>query len=166
MSIRSLMPTLWSDEHHKDVFQNLQNEVDRVFQQFQSGFPLAVNSGNNEGELGILVPRVNVSETDKQIQVNVELPGVEKDDVEVTIADKVLIIEGHKKTESEKMEKEFRVVERSEGRFKRVIPLGFDLADESIDAKCKDGVLCVTIDKPANLTPKARKIEVKNTESA
>jgi HSP20 family protein len=127
---------------------------------------LALNGGVNGGGFAAFVPRINVAETENKIEVNVELPGVEKDDVEVTVANKMLTIEGHKKTESEKKEKDYRVVERTEGRFKRVIPLGFDVGDEQVDAQCKDGVLSIAINKPAELTQKARKIEVKNSESA
>jgi len=160
------MPSLWADDTNNDVFKSLQSEVDRVFRQFQSASPLALSRGVNEGELGAYIPRINVAETEKQIEVNVELPGVEKDDVEVTVVNNMLTIEGHKKTESEKKEKDYRLVERTEGRFKRVIPLGFDVADENVDAQYKDGVLSIAINKPVELTQKARKIEVKNTASA
>lgn len=163
MLIRSSVPSFWNDDEHKDMFYNLQDEVERVFRQFQNGAKTRLNANQNDEGSGALMPRINVAETENQIKVNVELPGVEQKDIEVSVANKKLTIEGHKKTESEVNDKDYRLVERSEGRFKRVIPLGFDLEDENVVAHCKDGVLSIAINKPAELAQKTRKIEVKHS---
>lgn len=166
MSIRSLIPSLWAENTSKDPFQNLQSEVDRVFRQFRDFGPLAYTESNNGGELGKLIPKINVAESEKQYEVEVELPGVSQENVEVTVLNQSLIIEGHRKSESTKEEKDYRVVERSEGSFKRVIPLGFDVADEDVDAKFKDGVLAIKVNKPAELAQKAKKIKIEKVETA
>lgn len=166
MSIRSLIPSLWSENNEPDVFQGLQSEVDRVFRQFRQMAPLSFGEPMNGTELGKLVPRINVAETEQQYEVEVELPGVEQENVDVTVHNQALTIEGHKKSESSKEEKDYRIVERSEGSFKRVIPLGFDVEDKDVNAKFKDGILTIAVNKPAEMTQKARKIEVKSAESA
>ncbi len=166
MSIRSLIPSLWADNSSKDPFQDLQSEVDRVFRQFRDFAPLGYAESNNGGELGKLIPKINVAETEKQYEVEVELPGVSQENVEVTVLNQSLIIEGHKKSESTKEEKDYRIVERSEGNFKRVIPLGFDVEDKDVDAIFKDGVLAITVNKPAELAKKAKKIKIEKAEPA
>lgn len=69
MSIRSLMPSLWTDDANKDVFQDLQSEVDRAFRQFHSASPLALNGGVYEGDFVAFVPRINVAENENKIEV-------------------------------------------------------------------------------------------------
>ena len=166
MSIRSLIPSLWSDENGKDVFHDLQSEVERVFHQFRHLTPTSFGDSKTLPEFSKLLPRMNVAETDNQYEIEVELPGVKQDDVNVTVQNQTLTIEGHKKQESKEEKKDYRIVERSEGSFKRVIPLGFDLEDKDVDAKFKDGVLTIAVTKPAELTQKARKIEIKKAEPA
>lgn len=166
MSIRSLIPSLWTDNNDKDVFHDLQSEIDRVFRQFRPFTPVGFAESANGGELGKLVPRINVAETEKQYEVEVELPGVAQENVDVTVLNQSLIIEGHKQSESTKEEKDYRIVERSEGSFKRVIPLGFDVEDKDVVAKFKDGVLAIMINKPVELTQKAKKIKVEKAENA
>ncbi len=166
MSIRSLTPSLWADHNDKDLFGDLQSEVDRVFRHFRGVSPLAYSDSNNGGELGKLIPKINVAETEKQYEVEVELPGVSQENVDVTVLNQALIIEGHKQSETTKEEKDYRVVERSEGSFKRVIPLGFDVQDDDVQAKFKDGVLSINVKKPVELTSQAKKIKVEKVETA
>jgi len=166
MSIRSLMPSLWSSDNGKDVFHDLQSEVDRVFHQFRHLTPMSLSAPETLPELSKLIPKINVAETENQYEVEVELPGVKQEDVNVTVQDQSLVIEGHKKEESKQDRKDYRIVERSEGSFKRVIALGFDIEEKDVDANFKDGVLTVALTKPADLVKKARKIEVKKGEPA
>lgn len=166
MSIRSLIPSLWSDENGKDVFHDLQSEVDRVFHQFRNLSPMSLGEPNALPDFSKLIPKINVAETENQYEVEVELPGVKQEDVNVTVQNQAITIEGHKKQESKQEKKDYRIVERSEGSFKRVIPMGFDIEDKNVDAKFKDGVLVIAVTKPAELTQKARKIEVKKGETA
>ena len=166
MSIRSLIPSLWTDQTNKDTFHDLQSEIDRVFRQFRGFAPLAYAESANGGELGKLIPKINVAETEKQYEVEVELPGVSQENVDVSVLNQSLIIEGHKKSESTKEEKDYRIVERSEGNFKRIIPLGFDVEDKDVEAKFKDGVLAIAVKKPAELTQKAKKIKIEKAETA
>lgn len=166
MSKNSLISTFMGREPGTDIFRSLQDEIDRVFNRFQDFTPAstgqALLSGNGMMKLQ---PRIDISETDGEIQVEAELPGVELADVEVSVVNEILVIEGRKSTESEKKEKNYHLVERSQGQFMRRIPLGFDVDADKVEAKFNNGVLNVTIQKPEEQVKKTKKIEVKR-ESA
>ena len=71
-------------------------------------------------------PRVNVSETDERIEVTAELPGVEEKDIDISLTDDMLTIKAEKRSETEKTEKDYRMMERSYGTFERTrLPLAF-----------------------------------------
>lgn len=162
MSRNSLMSNLLGREPGTDMFRSLQDEIDRVFNRFQDFTPASAGQGLLSGNGAMkLQPRIDISETDGEIQVEAELPGVELADVEVSVVNEVLVIEGKKSTESEKKEKNYHLVERTQGQFMRRIPLGFDVDADNVDAKFNNGVLSVTIQKPEEQVKKTKKIEVK-----
>jgi HSP20 family protein len=133
---------------------SLQREIDRLFDDFSRGFGRL--PALKEGEL---VPSMNVSETDSEIEFTAELPGLEAKDVEVTLAENILTIRGEKKAEKEEKGKDYRLVERSFGSFSRSfeVPAGTDPA--AVQATIEKGVLTVKFPKPAKA--EAKKIEVK-----
>lgn len=133
-------------------FAQLQNEIDRLFEQFSRNVPL-FSSGD------LVVPSMDISETDKQIEVTAELPGLEPKDVEIDLADNVLTIRGEKKAEKEEKDKNRRVVERSYGSFARSVTLPSGISESDIKAVIANGVLTVTVAKPAPAVTK--KIEIK-----
>ncbi len=150
-----------TDIRADDIFHNLQNEVDRVFGQFRSGWPNVLTHSSVAGS-GMLVPRVNVSETDDAFEVEVELPGFESKDIEVTTQQRSLVIEAHRKDEKEEKKKDYHLVERSSGHYRRVIPLGFEADADAVKAKSKDGVLTVTVPKPAEVKKSVKRISVES----
>jgi HSP20 family protein len=108
---------------------------------------------------GDLVPRLDVSETEREIKVTAELPGMDEKDVNVTLEGDVLTLKGEKKAEAEEKGKNFHRVERTYGSFQRVITLPAEVDATKVTAGFKKGVLTVTLAKsPAAQT---RKIEVK-----
>jgi HSP20 family protein len=135
------------------MFGTLQREIDRLFDDFARGF-----GGHGNGQL---VPNIDVTETDKVIEVAAELPGLERKDVDISLEDDVLIIRGEKTAKQERKDekKNYHVTERSHGAFYRLIqpPPGID--PSSVQATMSNGVLKVTIPKPARSA--AKKIEVK-----
>jgi len=139
-------------------FLSLQREIDRLFEDFTSGFPTmpSVASGNG----GSLMPSTDVTETDKEIEITAELPGLEEKDVQVNFADGVLTIRGEKKAEKEEKDKNYRLVERSYGSFERSIALPEGVKPEDVKATIAKGVLTVKVPKPA--PAQAKKIEVKS----
>jgi len=132
-------------------FATLQCEIDRLFDDFTRGFP-AMTSPD-------LTPNLDVTETDKEIEVTAELPGLEEKDVQINVADNLLTIKGEKKAEKEQKEKDYRLVERSYGSFSRMLELPAGVNPDLIKASIAKGVLTVTIPKPA--PAQTRKMEVK-----
>jgi len=110
----------------------------------------------------VWAPRIDVEETDKEILVKVDLPGVDPRDVEVTVADDLLVLRGEKKEEKEEKGKTFHRVERFAGSFYRELPLPAGVEAEKIAATSARGVITVTIPKKPEAA--AKKIAVKPLE--
>jgi HSP20 family protein len=105
-------------------------------------------------------PRMDVYEQGGDLVVKAELPGVKKDDMEVTLDDGDLVIRGERKAEKEVKEESFYRMERSYGSFYRRLPLSFEVKPDQIKASCADGVLEIRIPKPAEQRPQPQKIKV------
>ncbi|RZN25378.1 Hsp20/alpha crystallin family protein [Bradyrhizobium sp. Leo121] len=102
---------------------------------------------------------MDVSETDKAIEITAELPGLEQKDVELNLTDNLLTIRGEKKNEREEKSKDYHLVERSFGSFARSVELPPGVKAEDISAEISKGVLKVTVRKPE---PKqSKQIEIK-----
>jgi len=118
-------------------FGTLQNEVDRVFQDFSRGFSLLTSSAG----LADFIPRVDVDEKDDSIEVTAELPGLQPDDVEISLEDNLLTIRGEKQVEKQQDDKNknYHLSERSYGVFLRVLqlPAGIDPKAKQDDSKKK-----------------------------
>ena len=102
-----------------------------------------------------------MTETEKEIVITAEMPGLERKDVEISVEDDVLTIRGEKKVESEQDDKSknYHLTERSYGVFYRVLQLPPGVDPSKIQATMSNGVLKITIPKPAR--SEAKKIEVK-----
>ncbi|MBI5519587.1 MAG: Hsp20/alpha crystallin family protein [Desulfovibrio sp.] len=92
-------------------------------------------------------PAVNVSETEKEISVDAELPGLESKDVELSLEGRALVIKGEKKFEGEEKKDNFHRIERSYGSFTRAVPLPAEVRHEGVAARFEKGVLHVTLPK-------------------
>lgn len=92
-------------------------------------------------------PAVDITETDKEIVVKAELPGIDQKDLKVELADGVLTIKGEKKEEKEEKGENLYRLERSFGSFARSFRLPCEVQEEKIEAKYKDGVLSLTLPK-------------------
>ena len=136
-----------------DIFSSLQREIDRVFDSFTRSWP------SLDFRASDLTPRIDVAESDKDIEITAELPGLEEKDVQVNVADDVLTIKGEKKAEKEENDKNYHRIERSYGSFYRSLQLPAGVNADAIKATLKNGVLKVIVTKPATAQPK--KIEVK-----
>ncbi|WP_027578646.1 Hsp20/alpha crystallin family protein [Bradyrhizobium sp. Ai1a-2] len=133
-------------------FAFLQQEIDRVFDGLSRNFPAFTAAGRT-------LPSMDVSETDKTIEITAELPGLEQKDVELNLADNLLTIRGEKKNEREEKAKDYHLVERSFGSFARSVELPAGVKAEDISAEISKGVLKVTVRKPE---PKqSKQIEIK-----
>ncbi len=112
-----------------------------------------------EGRAGF-IPRVDVVETDKEVRISAELPGMSEDDIELTVDDDTLIIRGEKRTESEHQEGSTYRMERSYGSFRRVVQLPSEVKPDKAEAVYANGVLTVTLPKAE--TSRVRTITVKH----
>lgn len=159
MSMRSLLPSLWGHPNDKEPFRSLQTEIDRVFNDFNRGFGLP---GLTEGVAGSgLAPRIDVSETNGAVEITAELPGVSEDEVDVTLVDDVLTIKGEKKSETEDKQKNYHLIERSYGAFRRAIRLPYEVDPKKVEARFDKGVLKVVLPKPPEVEAKSQKISIK-----
>lgn len=141
-----------------DIFSTLHNEIDRVFDQFGNGghWPFSTfSTGDGKHSL-----QLDVSETDDEIEVTADLPGVEQDDVSVNLAGEMLTIKGEKKTEKESTEKDMHMIERSYGSYERTIRLPCEVDDANVSAEMKKGVLKIRLPKSPETKAKTRKIKV------
>ena len=111
------------------------------------------------GREGKFMPEANLLETDKAVEVTVELPGMKPEDVRVEVKENALWITGEKKEEKEEKGKTFHRIERRAGMFRRVFQLPVEVSEEQVDARFAEGVLKITLPKAAKVAPK--QIEVK-----
>jgi HSP20 family protein len=158
MKLPSLIPVGRERGAVAQPFLSLQREIDRLFEDFTRGFPSMQAFAGGNG--GMLMPSTDVTETDKEIEITAELPGLEEKDVQINLSDNLLTIRGEKKAEKEEKDKNYRLVERSYGSFERTIALPEGVKADGIKATIAKGVLTVTVPKPA--PAQAKKIEVKS----
>jgi HSP20 family protein len=130
--------------------------MNNLFDSFFSGWP-EPRRGLLEGEWA---PSVDVAETNGDITVTAELPGVKQEEVEISITDDVLTLKGEKKEEKEVKEKNYHRIERSYGSFQRSIGLPTGVQADKAKATYKDGILSITVPKVEEAKPKQIKIDV------
>jgi HSP20 family protein len=166
MNMRDLIPwgrnqqTTPSRYREDDPFMTLHREMNRLFDDVFRGFDM-VPLGSMSRMAGW--PQVEVVESDKDIRVSAELPGLDDKDVEVLMGDGVLTIRGEKKSEVEDKERAFS--ERYYGRFERRIPLGQDVDEDKVEASFKNGVLTVTVPRTAQAASQAKRIAINSGET-
>ncbi|MGI6850694.1 Hsp20/alpha crystallin family protein [Mesorhizobium sp. 1B3] len=160
MSVRDLMP--WgrtgsqSPATYRDPFMNLHREMNRLFDDAFRGAGLPA-FGRFSGEGGSW-PSLEVSETDKEVRVMAEVPGMEEKDIELLLDDGVLTLKGEKRSETDDKGRQFS--ERTYGRFERRIPLGAEIAEDKVKASFKNGVLTVILPKTERAQTKSRRIAI------
>ncbi|WP_406856076.1 Hsp20/alpha crystallin family protein [Alsobacter sp. KACC 23698] len=140
-----------------DPFLSLHREMNRLFDDVMRGAPLAAAGG--QGGSTLIAPNINVSETDTEVRVTAELPGVTDKDIHVDLNDDVLVIRGEKKLEKKEDKENFHYIERSYGTFQRALQLPFPADPEQVKAHFENGVLTVTLPKNAR-QERARRIQV------
>ena len=105
-------------------------------------------------------PRLDVVDQGHSLCLTVELPGMEREDVELTVEDDALVLRGEKKVEAQTEEEGCYRLERAYGRFQRVIPLPDGVDVEKVEAKFAKGVLTVQLPKAATETPRGRRLQI------
>lgn len=142
-----------------DVF-SLQQDVNQLFNEFFGWGDVAPVRRIAE-PLMAFRPHLDMTETEKEIKVAIELPGLTEKEVSVKLEDNILTIKGEKKAEMENKTAHSYRIERSYGEFERVIPITAKVAPEAIKAVMKNGVLTVTLPKAEPDKAQGHTIQVK-----
>jgi len=142
-----------------DPFRELEdvsNRLNRVF-----GRSLArSDTGQEMLAMADWTPSADISETNKAYLIKAEIPGINKEDVKVTLQDGMLTIQGERKMEKEEKDKKFHRIERSYGSFMRSFRVPDDADASAVKADFKDGMLNVTLNKTAKVKTKAINVSV------
>lgn len=131
----------------------LRREMDNLFDRFFEGWPFRL--GAREGEWA---PSLDISETQKDLLVKVEVPGIDPKDIDISLHGDMLTIKGERKQEKEEKDENFHRIERSYGVFSRSIRLPVEVEGDKVKATYKNGVLKITLPKVKEAASK--KIEV------
>ena len=107
-----------------------------------------------------LWPVIDIAEQEDAFMVNAEVPGCKAEDIDISVHGNTLTISGEKKQDKEEEKRGFYHIERSYGSFRRDLNLGAAVDPEKIDARCKDGILSITLPK----TEKSKAVKVKVKE--
>lgn len=161
MNVRDLIP--WGRESNAppaayrnepaSPFLALHRDMNRLFDEAFRDF----GSPSLLGRMP-LWPSVEIAETDKEVRVSAELPGLEEKDVEAVMEDGVLTLRGERKSEVEDKARQFS--ERFYGRFERRIPLGHEVEQDKVAAAFKNGVLTITLPKSETARARAKRIAI------
>ena len=155
--MNALIPRLTRRSVHPPL-RNVRS-ADRLFDDLWRGFALTPGSATAVSRASF-APRVDIRETDEEIVLTAELPGVEEKDFDVVLEDDVLILKGEKRSEHEVEEKGYHRVETLSGSFERRFALPFAADPDAVKAAYKNGVLVVTVPKPSEAKPQVRQIEI------
>ncbi len=137
-----------------------QNPLDEIQKGFEVLNAIMNSTQANRDQDRAFEPAVNTKQSSDGYFVEVDLPGVKKDDIEIVTEDNVLTITGKREFSQELKEEDYYKVESSYGSFKRSFSLPEDADVQKIEAKSEDGVLYIKIPKKADIT-KSKKIKIK-----
>jgi HSP20 family protein len=156
MAFGELMPWRRSGREparSNEPFQSLRQQIDSLFDEF-------LRPSRTLAQRGAFAPEMDVTETEKEIRISAELPGLEKKDIQLNVTADTLTISGEKKEEREEKEEGRYYSERSYGRFERVVPLSTEVDAAQAKAEFKNGVLRLTLPKKPEAQPRRQKIEI------
>lgn len=130
---------------------NFGRDMERFFDRYE----------NDSEELSSFTPAVDIIENEDNLLLTVEVPGVEKSDVNLSIENNVLTISGEKKNSVELKEEDFRRIERTYGSFSRSFNLSSRIDSERIEAKYNNGILEVVLPKREETKPRTIEVNLK-----
>ena len=135
-------------------FEEIQREMDRLFNDAfkEIGF-------GKDTDMSMLAPDVDIYEKDDKLFAEIEIPGIDKKDIDINVEDHVLSIKGEKKSEKEDKGRNYHVVERRYGKFQRAFRIPEYIKAEEIKAKFDNGIL--TVEMPKKEEAKKSSIKVK-----
>ena len=137
--------------------------VNSLQEQFSRLFDTSYPGRSSESDLTTWAPAVDIQETENELVLKADLPGIEEKDIDVRIENNTLTIRGERKFEKQVNEENYLRVERSYGSFSRSFSLPNTINTEAIHAEYKNGVLTVQMPKRAESKPKQVKVNVEAT---
>ena len=157
MASEHWLPSIFGERRGElDPFCAMRRQIDELSSGQRFGVPFG------EG----FTPRIDVTESDGELTVCAELPGVEEKDLEVTLNGNQLTIRGEKKREHEEKDEKrgvYHRVERSYGSFQRTMTLPYDVDPSKVSAEFKSGVLKVKLPKPEEAQKQSKRIDIKTS---
>lgn len=148
------MDKLTRSPRRTSPLRSLQEEVNRVF---ESVFPSSMGE-DEESRSAVWAPRMDLTETDDNYHLSVDLPGISKEDVTISVEDSRLTIRGERRDESQHETEDMVRMERTFGSFYRSVRLPKSVNEDKIGATFNNGVLSVDIPKTEKSKPKEIKI--------
>ncbi|MCH6205534.1 Hsp20/alpha crystallin family protein [Brucella ciceri] len=170
MSVRDLIP--WGRdtsssqapavyrEEDRNSFLSLHREVNRLLDDVFRSFDRNLPAFDSLASFGRWWPSVEITETEKEIRITAEVPGVEEKDIELVLDDGVLTLRGEKRSETEDKDKDKQFSERFYGRFERRIPVGREIVEDEINARFRNGVLSLVLPKTEKAQSKVKRIAI------
>jgi HSP20 family protein len=161
----SLIPWRKKRENHEEFergetsLAHLRREIDGMFDRFFRD-PWGWGEADSAVSGLITAPPTDLADSENEVTVTMELPGVDPKEVDINITGDVLSVRGEKKAEKEEKKKNYHYVERQVGSFQRSVQLPSTVDAGKVDAKFKNGVLTITIAKNPEAKPK--RITVRN----
>ena len=135
----------------------IQEEVNTIFDRF---FGRNIWDDGESIDTQNWYPRVDISENDDEFIVQTELPGLKRDDVQITFDNGALKIEGERKQEKTDKNINYHRVERAYGKFSRVFQVPSQIQANKISADFKDGLLSITLPKAEEVKPKSIDVKI------
>jgi HSP20 family protein len=139
----------------------IQNELRRSLETMFRGID---PSGQSEGAERTWLPAVDVKETDNELLLSFDLPGMSEDDISIEVQDNVLTVSGEREERRDERGEGFRRMERRFGRFARSFPLPAGVSENDIKADYDNGVLEIRVPKPKTKEP--RRVQIGAAEAS
>jgi HSP20 family protein len=146
-----------------DPLSDFRRDMDRLFDAFFSGGGPLV--GGSSAASAMSMPRIDVREDEHELSVSADLPGMKPSEVDLRLEGDVLVISGERKSEAERKDENFHVMERGYGRFRRSVQLPFAPEPEQVHADYNHGVLTIRMPRQPQ-AERSRRIEVHESGDA
>ena len=145
-------------EHLIEPFSKLRDEVEHIFDEFPARFPSLQSASRTA--FAMPVPAIEMVENDQAYKISVEVPGIDMDDIDLSVQQDMLLLKGEKREEHSESDRTHSRSERTYGCFERHITLPADADVESIEASARNGVLTIDIPRDKENKQSARSIPI------
>jgi len=167
MTRRSESRSLAGRPNAPHPFPAFRRDMERLFEDFFSvfGMPIWADGQHGGTQRAVMAPRIDVSESDNEIRIRADLPGVNEEDIDIRLVDDVLTISGEIRAERDENKQDYHLMERARGAFTRSLRLPFQVDASQVQASFNSGVLTITIPKPKEARDREQRIEVRREQA-